>query len=872
MRKHIAIRLSACLTACAWCLAVTSGAAAAKVQNRYYARAPVHDKYRVIAPWYAGQNGQCDFRVRVAAETLKRYPWTGPPNAVAAAPHFVFSGRWQIAPDGRITPRPIDDWANGDLGQRAAYVLSGLVDYYRYTGDPAAVALLTVQADALLDRDLTPPDHPWPRFPVSVPVKGKPYGQADPRGMIQLDIAAEMGLALLQAYQVTGNARWLQAASHWGDLLAEHCDRRPGVAPWGRYANPESARWKDNKQTGGVVFVLSFLDELIRLGHTGADGKIVRARDAGRAYLGDVLLPAWTVNDTWGRNYWDWVDAVQAENVTEFAARYLMDHPAEFPNWHCDARNVLTLFFHRTGACPRSAGEVYSGAWAFPESSNCCGRSLWYGPMELAVPVAQYAALTGSPWAREIARRMQILATYDAHATGVSEDNIDGGFVVCGDWFKIAHPMALKHVLGTMAWLPEELGASRENHVVRSSAVVVSVVYGKGHVAYSTFDAPANTVDVLRLAFAPRRVLAGARELPARRDLDANGYTVKTLAGGDRLVRVRHDGAKDVVVEGDDPQQVADDAALKLTGEWSSAGDSSDFGGTCRIARHAGAAAEIAFTGNQVRLVGRAAPDGGLADVYLDGVKQLVAVDCWNPAARHQQVLYYRNGLAGGPHTLKIVARGAGNPRSAGSCVYVDAVQFSDATGSAGFGEGGGPTGPQRMVFGYPGRRDIKDSAGNLWRPATEWIVRLGSGADSVARAWWTTPAAARIEGTPDPELYRYGVHGRQLVVNVTVGPGTYHVRLKFAVTRGLDTKRNCVNVAINGRSVVNKLDVAATAGGPNKAVDLVFQSIAPRNGVIDVTLTGGDRGKDQGGEAFLQGLEVGPGDGGRGAVPKSAD
>ena len=48
-----------------------------------------------------------------------------------------------------------------------------------------------------------------------------------------------------------------------------------------------------------------------------------------------------------------------------------------------------------------SAGEVYSGAWAFPESAGCCGRSLWYGPMELAVPLAQYGEQADSAWARE---------------------------------------------------------------------------------------------------------------------------------------------------------------------------------------------------------------------------------------------------------------------------------------------------------------------------------------------------------------------------------------------------------------------------------------------------------------------------------------
>lgn len=833
---------------------------AATVQSRYYARPPKHDRHGVIAPWYAEQNGQLDFRIRVAAETLKRYPWVLPPQSVAPAPHYVFSGHWKIAPEGTITPLATNDWDTGDLGQRAAYVLSALVDYYRYSGDAAAIAHLTVQADALLDHCLTPNDHPWPRFLISVPVKGKCYGKCDARGMIQLDIVAEVGLALLRAYQVTGNRRWFEACCHWGDLLAAKRNRRPGLAPWGRYANPEAAPWKDDIQTGGVVFLLYFFDELIRLGHPGPNGEIVQARQAGLDYLRQVLLPRWTACDTWGRNYWDWANPVQAENVTEFTARYLMDHKDLFTSWKNDARNILGLFLNRTGVCPKSAGDMYSGAWAFPESSGCCGRSLWYGPMELAVAWAQYAVEAQSPWTSELARRMQILATYDGHETGVSEDNIDGGFVVNHAWFKIAHPMALKHLLGTVAWMPEWFAPCRENHIVRTTAVVNSVEYAPGRIAFSTFDAPPGTVTVLRLAFTPESIVAEqGGPLALCQDLGQNGYTLRALAGGDCLVSIRHDGLRRLLIEGrGDPQQFAGLQRAACEGSWPEPGS----------ADQAGAAIAWTFPGNQVRLIGDVAPDGGLAEVFLDGKRQLVGIDAWNPSPRQNQVLYYCNGLPEGQHTLKIVVLGRANPLAQGSRIRVRGIQFSEARGTVDFGEGGGPTDAQRMVFGYPGREDLKDSAGNLWRPATEWVIRTGSLTDSVEKAWWTSPVTRPILGTSDPDLYRYGAHGREFWLNATVGPGKYHVRLKFAATRGLDTCTNCVTVAINGQTVVKRMDVAATAGGPDRAVDLVFSDIQPRHGAIEVRFRGGDDQRGLPGEAFVQAVAVGPNPGGQGATP----
>ena len=191
---------------------VPSPAKAASTKGHYYAHDAVVDAHGIIAPWYPGLNGQCDLRVRIAAETLKRYPWTTTNTAIAAYPDYVFSGHWQITSNGMILPKNPGDWGNGDIGQRSTSVLMSLVDYYRYSGDPAAIAHLTYMGDFLVDYCQTPPDHPWPGFLISVPVKGKAYWRCDTNGMIQLDISANMGQGLLRAYQVTGNPRWLAAA------------------------------------------------------------------------------------------------------------------------------------------------------------------------------------------------------------------------------------------------------------------------------------------------------------------------------------------------------------------------------------------------------------------------------------------------------------------------------------------------------------------------------------------------------------------------------------------------------------------------------------------------------------------------------------
>lgn len=847
--------------------------------THYYGHDAVLDPHGVIAPWYHQPNGQCDFRIRIASETLKRYPWTTTKNGVASYPDYLFTSAWEISSDGKITPKDPGDWMNGDLGQRSMIVLKGMVDYYRYSGDPAAIAHLTYMGDYLLDYCLTPADHSWPYFPISVPSKGKAYGKADPNGMIQLDICASMGEGLLRAYQITKNQRWFDAARHWGDLFAEKCNMNTNAAPWPRYANPESAPWKDdprsNVQTGGVTMVLAFLDELIRLGYFGKSQQIVTARDVGLRYLRDQLLPQWSLDKTWGFYFWDWLNETQNCGTTADVANYLIKHRELFPNWRNDARNILMVFLNRSSANPKSGGDVYNGAWAYPESSSCCWRSLWYAPMMVGASMAQYGVVADDSLMRELGYRQFILLTYDVHENGVTEDNIDGGVIVNNTWLNIAHPLPLLWVQQAIGWLPEELGPSRENHLVRTSTVVDSIVYGNGIITYTTFDSPPETIDVFRLSYVPTKIFADGQKLFHLRDLQSNGYVVKKLPNGDAIVWIRHDGKKRINLYGSDPQTELKNTALQYDGAWTKEKDDSSFSGSIYSADIKEASVTVIFHGNQIRVIGRADQFGGQADIFLDSIKQSVFIDFWNPTPRGQQTLYYKNGLESGKHTLKIIARGIGNPYAQGSRIYIDTVQFSSESDIHNFPSGTGPTGPQRMIFGYIKREDYNDTQGRLWRPGTEVVTRFSNKDDTVERSWWISEAKSIITGTPDPELYRYGYHASDFWVNVTVGPGKYGVRLMFAVTHDVSQHQSGFDIIINEKTVVHDLNVIATAGGLNKAVDLVFKNIVPHKGVIQIRFKGLPFPKDnstKNGEAFVQALEIGQNLVGKGATPVSLD
>jgi hypothetical protein len=169
------------------------------------------------------------------------------------------------------------------------------------------------------------------------------------------------------------------------------------------------------------------------------------------------------------------------------------------------------------------------------------------------------------------------------------------------------------------------------------------------------------------------------------------------------------------------------------------------------------------------------------------------------------------------------------------------------------------------VIFGYTGRKDCVDSRGFSWRPATEFVMRLKTGADLVPIAFWTGPRLKEVAATADAELYRYGVHGRDFTAYFTVAPArAYYVRLKFCQAElPAQPGGDATSIEIQGREVVAGMDIAATAGGLGRAVDLVFNDVRPEHGTIAVRFF-----CRRAGNAMVQAIEIGPGTEAGGAKP----
>jgi hypothetical protein len=95
----------------------SAAAQAAERSAKYYAYPAVEDQYGVIAPWCHGQNGQFDYRVRIAAETFRRCEWMTPPKVAGIAPGYTFNNTWRITPQGAISLPDMSNWVNAGRGR-----------------------------------------------------------------------------------------------------------------------------------------------------------------------------------------------------------------------------------------------------------------------------------------------------------------------------------------------------------------------------------------------------------------------------------------------------------------------------------------------------------------------------------------------------------------------------------------------------------------------------------------------------------------------------------------------------------------------------------------------------------------------------------
>lgn len=118
--------------------------------------------------------------------------------------------------------------------------------------------------------------------------------------------------------------------------------------------------------------------------------------------------------------------------------------------------------------------------------------------------------------------------------------------------------------------------------------------------------------------------------------------------------------------------QLIDDTAATYSRHWYT---NYDFGGyyhdTAHYSATVGAVATFSFTGGSIAWLGGKNHNHGYASVSVDG-GPAVLVDTYAPAGNTQQVLYQRNGLAPGPHTITITVTAQKDPAATSTFQDID--------------------------------------------------------------------------------------------------------------------------------------------------------------------------------------------------------
>ena len=158
----------------------------------------------------------------------------------------------------------------------------------------------------------------------------------------------------------------------------------------------------------------------------------------------------------------------------------------------------------------------------------------------LASVLAHYYETTGDASARVRAFRSFNWATYCANEAGL----VRVGTNPCeGFWFSDGYGDYVRQFMTGLGSIPEWAPAA-ENHLVRSSSVVLTVDIGTTSLRYTTFDDDAE--DVLRLAAPPTRIAVGTATVAAGEG--AGSYTLANVANGGVVVMLRRTGGNTVTV------------------------------------------------------------------------------------------------------------------------------------------------------------------------------------------------------------------------------------------------------------------------------------------------------------------------------------
>jgi hypothetical protein len=118
-----------------------------------------------------------------------------------------------------------------------------------------------------------------------------------------------------------------------------------------------------------------------------------------------------------------------------------------------------------------------------------------------------------------------------------------------------------------------------------------------------------------------------------------------------------------------------DDKSFTRTGSWSRSANASDYAGSQLVSASKGATATRVVSGRYFHALITRHPQGGYADVYVDGHKTTSPINFYSATVQHTVYVNIANYSTPGFHTVKFVVRGAHPSGSGGNYVFLDGLR-----------------------------------------------------------------------------------------------------------------------------------------------------------------------------------------------------
>jgi hypothetical protein len=410
-------------------------------------------------------------------------------------------------------------------------------------------------ADWYLSHGLSRTTDKWPNVPY--PYNTMVYSGIYDGDMIlglnytQPDKAGSLAWELLALHKITGNPRYMDAAIAIANSLA---------------AKTTSG---DNDNSPMPFKVNAVTGEVGKLFNKGKDGKVIEARSSYTSNWSGTLnlflelqrlkkgntkayklafdkILAWMKayplkTNKWGPFFEDidgWSDTqINAVTFSDF----IMDHQDLFPTWRNDVQGIFNWVHDRLGNPEWQKYGVIAineqTAYKVPGNSHSSRQ---------AASELRFAELTGDASHNAENIRRLSWATYMIDTDGRNR------YLRDDVWMTDGYGDFVRHYLRAMAATPQLVPAD-QNHILRSSGLVIRAKYEAKKIVYRTSEAP--STELIHLARKPKSVALGeGRDVPLYEKTDLSGsdgwsWQPLSKSGSNGVVRIRHDEKVNVTVE-----------------------------------------------------------------------------------------------------------------------------------------------------------------------------------------------------------------------------------------------------------------------------------------------------------------------------------